>query len=226
MTAKKKIILISITAVLCLAILAIILVVREDRKIYSRWKFKYFDSPAAREYRDARTMEDVNIEVVSDLFQIGSISEFPFPSEVELPVDLTYYQKEGNRYVEAYTIPTGTVVYAAEDYYKYGCSGFPTFDKEWSYLHPFRVEGNSMHAPYLYARVKDLKDVWQLIWETEPGRKAYYEEHYAPFRFSVENVAWRHVLFLDYLLYERGVYCSKNVDLFNKAFVPFSLRTD
>ena len=81
---------------------------------FSRRNFKFVENEASRQYIEHLSMDEMDMSLYYRFLgpenNIMPAMEIPHMTEMELPIDLTYYSMKDNRLEEAFTIAKGTTI--------------------------------------------------------------------------------------------------------------------
>ena len=125
-----------------------------------------------------------------------------------LPADLVYYREEAGQKTEAFVLKAGTEIVVDPDQngINRGFYTFPTFEKGWRYGRPFTVKGQEAPDEYYYVKLSELEAIakdW--IEYDESVRRSLLRSG-----LSKKEGAAMIVRTIDRLLYDNGIYCSKD----------------
>ena len=177
---------------------------------FSRRNFKFVENEASRQYIEHLSMDEMDMSLYYRFLgpesNIMPAMELPHMTEMELPIDLTYYSMKDNRLEEAFTIAKGTTIdvdYMKEYYNGRGFNSFPTHTRGLRYGQPFTVVGEEPVEEYYYVYLKDIERVYVAYYFAEENRENGYGSR-ASLRKSIIEKTRR----VDRRLYDCGVFCS------------------
>ena len=198
-------------------------------RIYSNCKLRNEFEPkeAAYPYAEEIKKEDIDFELLYESMRnevllpyrgMGAVSHI---TDIITPVTINYYA-DINDTTPAYTIEKGTTVHCESAYHKddvnyHGIQSIPTNKRGWRIAKPFIVNGEKRNNTFLYVKTSDLEavaDAWakeniDILSKNPLGIKSV----------TKSNLLLR----IDHLLYDSGVYLSKN--LLTPVFSPVSVAS-
>ena len=159
-------------------------------------------------------LEEMDFTVLKKYFPTEStLLLHNYNRKITLPCDVDYYiSKEDSK--PALTLKKGTAVYVLntdeENPVGYGVQCWPDYEKEWRYGYQFlTADFTSIDGEYLsiyYVKSSQLEKV----------AKAFYKENTKQlqndYRFSASYYAHRTTQYIDRILYDAGVFCSKQLE--------------
>ena len=173
-----------------------------NKSHFSKKDFTPRDCTASREYTEHDHMDEMNIETMSPYLSIAvNAYGFDYLEEIELPFDVTYYKRDGESFIEAYTIEKGTPVKNPVNPFK-GIVSFPTRKKGLRYAKPFTKVGEEEKVDYYYVDLKVLEKICKYILQLPKGDKLPRTDQ--PMYKAVVSAT----RFVDRQLYKNGIYCS------------------
>ena len=199
---RKRIILFALAGVVAVCGLFFLTFGRVNRSHFSKKDFKYWDCQASREYAEHDFMDEMNMRTVSAYITYAvSAVGYNYPKEIELPIDLTYYTRSGDKLVEAFTLKKGTMIQnPAERFLRF--SSFPTRKKGIRYDIPYTVVGEEPTEDYYYVYLKDLEEIVTYVCLD------YTKNNKMTTDVPLSKAVFEATRFVDKMLYDRGIYCS------------------
>ena len=203
---------------LCLLIASLLITVGlVSSSIYTNCKLRLeFEAKEdAYPYAEEIKKEDIDFELLYEsmrnevLMPYRGMGTPNYNHDIVTPVTINYYA-DINDTTPAYTIEKGTTVHCESAYHKddvtyHGIQSIPTNKRGWRIAKPFIVTGEKRNNTFLYVKTSDLEavaDAWakeniDILSENPLGMKSVTKSYL--------------LLRIDHLLYDSGVYLSKNL---------------
>ena len=207
--SKKKWLIAAAGAAILAAAAVILIFVNQSGGTFSKKDFVQADSTAARQYLEHSSMDEMDMVVFDPyLTQIIAMGGVSYKEMMILPVDLVYYREEAGRKTEAFVLKAGTeiVVDPNQNGINRGFYTFPTYEKGWRYGRPFTIKGQEASEEYYYVKLSELETIakdW--IEYDESVRRSVQRSG-----LSTKKGAAAIVRTIDRILYDKGIYCSKD----------------
>lgn len=179
----------------------------------------------ASPYQKRIPMEQMDLNAYLSYFpNVFSGGEYSLTHRIKAPISLQYYTEvPTNDTVVALEIAKNTPIVAIPEgtkgsaFYEvgYGYTSYPTYEKGWRYVRPFKTTkelDSASDEKYYYVKLESLESVLDKAIEVN-----------RPFRVAVRQQNWimdqgKHIFtrYIDDVLYQHGAYFSP--DLFYRVF--------
>ena len=209
---KDKRVLIRAAAGVLIVAAAVLYLVIRPAVVRSRIEkdFTPSDLEAKTQYRTCSSMEEMDLSKFSSW--LGLAVALPGGEEIlemTLPCDVTYYTMENGRRKEALKLSQGTIVeiHRYENNLGRDFQGYPTFEKGWRYVRPFRAIGSEADEQYYYVRTNVLERAVRSYLRTQNETAGNRRMNLIESRDAV----YRAVRYIDVVFYHEGIYCSPDL---------------
>jgi hypothetical protein len=197
-------------------------VYRTGYALYHNHQLRKNFSPAANAspYQQGILMEQMDLAAYASYFS-GILAEpaFTLTHRIASPVALQYYEEiPVSGTAAALDIPKGTTITAIPEgtkgsaFYEigYGFTSYPTYEKGWRYVRPFRTTETSdaaSNGKYYYVKLESLEAVLdKTIEANEPLRAAIQQQNW-----SINRGKFVFARFIDDKLHQHGAYLSPDL---------------